>query len=405
MSSGRSRATVVIAGAGPAGLATALYLLRARPELAGDVVALEKARHPRSKPCGGGLIPKTLLALEELGLGLEVPAVEVLRGSARTPAGEVRVERGEALCTVVRRDEFDAHLARAAVASGLRIVEQCRVTGVSERGEGVTVATTRGDFEAEVLVGADGSGSRVRRAVFGDCRETLGRALTVDVPAEAERAAEFRESLYRFDFRCVAAGVAGYAWSFPCLIDGKPCLNVGIYDQFVNRGTARASTVDLLRALAAAFPELALSEHRYKPFPVRWFDGAARLASGRVLLAGDAAGVDPLMGEGISLAFDHGKLAARAVARRLEGDDAALQGYERALRHGSVGRRLKKLASAARHFYGPRYRLYFRLAGLSRHAQAVGVDWYNGAAHLDELSMPRQVARWLGNVLFGLPVR
>src|SRR5450755_2505441 len=67
---------VLIAGAGPAGLATALYLLRAHPELAGRVVAIEKARHPRPKTCAGGLIPKTMLALKELGLELEVPAVE-----------------------------------------------------------------------------------------------------------------------------------------------------------------------------------------------------------------------------------------------------------------------------------------------------------------------------------------
>ena len=44
---------VLIAGAGPAGLATALYLLRRRPELAGEVIALERA-HPRPKVCAGG---------------------------------------------------------------------------------------------------------------------------------------------------------------------------------------------------------------------------------------------------------------------------------------------------------------------------------------------------------------
>ena len=43
-----------------------------------------------------------------------------------------------------------------------------------------------------------------------------------------------------------------------------------------------------------------------------------------MLLAGDAAGVDPLMGEGISCAFEHGKLAARAIGELLAGDRAAL---------------------------------------------------------------------------------
>ena len=50
-----------------------------------------------------------------------------------------------------------------------------------------------------------------------------------------------------------------------------------------------------------------------------------QLRSGRVILAGDAAGVDPLMGEGISCAFEHGKLAANAICNFLDGDTGALR--------------------------------------------------------------------------------
>ena len=75
----------MIAGAGPAGLATALFLVKNRPSLAGRIVAIEKSAHPRFKVCAGGLIPKTMLALDELGIPLDVPAVEVIRGEAATP--------------------------------------------------------------------------------------------------------------------------------------------------------------------------------------------------------------------------------------------------------------------------------------------------------------------------------
>ncbi|HKM99065.1 MAG TPA: hypothetical protein VJX23_01010 [Candidatus Binataceae bacterium] len=76
-------------------------------------------------------------------------------------------------------------------------------------------------------------------------------------------------------------------------------------------------------------PDLPLEgmrRHRlaFRVFPIRWFDSYDRYASGRVILAGDAAGVDPLMGEGISCAFEYGRIAAAAIGRFLGGDRTRL---------------------------------------------------------------------------------
>ncbi len=402
---------VVIAGAGPAGLATALFLVKRRPVLAGRIVAIEKSAHPRFKVCAGGLIPKTMLALDELGIPLDVPAVEVIRGEAATPVGSVDLSRGgDVLATVIRRDRFDAMLARAATNAGIEIVERDRVLDVAQDANSVRVSTDSGGFEAQVLVGADGSGSRVRRAIFGAGKETIGRALMTDIAVDPERTPEFTSRRYRFDFRCVSRGLSGYCWSFPCLIGGAPHLNVGIYDQRLGGFTKRSEPSRVMAALVAAFPELpldGLKRHatRWHSFPIRWFDARDSYARGRVILAGDAAGVDPLMGEGISCAFEHGKLAANAICKYLDGDGGALRAYDRALHEGAVGKKLGKLAFAARHFYGPHHRLFFRIASISRRAQEIGVDWYNGARHLDEVPTRRLIARWARAVLLGEPVR
>ena len=220
-----------------------------------------------------------MLALDELGIPLDVPSVEVIRGEASTPVGGVDLSRGgDVLATVIRRDRFDAMLARAASAAGVEIVQRGRVLDVAQDAGGVRVDTERGSFDAQVLVGADGSGSRVRRAVFGARKETIGRALMTDIAVDPERTPEFTEQRYRFDFRCVSHGINGYSWSFPCLIGGAPHLNVGIYDQrpreFVENGGEQSR---MIAELVAAFPELpldGLKHHatRWQSFPIRWFD-------------------------------------------------------------------------------------------------------------------------------------
>src|SRR6202030_4755472 len=111
----------------------------------------------------------------------------------------------------------------------------------------------------------------------------------------------------------------------------RPHLNVGIYDQLPPH-TGSSEKSPLPQRLREAFPDLHLDgfENRamnFKAFPIRWFNAADRFVRDRVMLAGDAAGVDPLMGEGISCAFEHGKLAARSIGELLAGDRTALTQY------------------------------------------------------------------------------
>ena len=371
---------MIIVGGGPAGAATALYLARRDPALASRILLVEKARQPRPKVCAGGLIPHTLACLDELGVGLDVPHVIVDRARVDTPGARVEMD-GARFCAVVRRDRFDAALLAAVRDRGVAVVEDTKVTDLTRVAGGVRLATTRGEYLARVVVGADGSGSVVRRRLLADDtpRAHVARAVMADIPVASTAWDGHARARYDFDFRAVPRGLAGYAWAFPCLIDGRPHVNVGVY------AWRRRAGVDLVDLLGDLQRELGGAAPRHQAAPIRCFSHAPFVAP-HVLLVGDAAGVEPLMGEGISFAFEYGRWAAVEIAAALARDDCAFGGAEARFRHGWVGKKLRRLGQAATMFYGPGARLWLGIAARWRGAQEVGIRWYNGVDGWDRRS-------------------
>jgi flavin-dependent dehydrogenase len=132
---------------------------------------------------------------------------------------------------------------------------------------------------------------------------------------------------------------------------------------------------ELVTALAALG---ATASYGWKAFPIRTYARATAVAGPHAVLVGDAAGVDALMGEGISFALEYGMTAATAIVRAHATDDWSFRDYARAVERGPLGRKLRRLALGARLFYGRHHRLWFRVAAASSRAQAVGLAWYNG---------------------------
>ena len=365
------RRDVVIVGSGPAGAATALGLAARAPALAARSVLLEKARHPRDKTCAGGVIPKAVRLLESLDVPLTVPQARVDHAGVALPGGRELAVAGDDLCRVVRRRELDAHLAWTARDRGVELREEERVTHVARDGDGVRVETSRRTYWTPVVVGADGSGSLVRRALVGASGLTA-RAVMCDVPVAATSWTGYAGRRYDFDFSACRTGLRGYRWAFPCVIDGVPHANVGVYALPPACGTR------LRTELAAELARLGAAPAAWKAFPIHAYVGAPHLAAPHALLVGDAAGADPLMGEGISFALEYGLLAAEAICEAHGTGDLSFRGYARAVERGPLGRKLRRLGLATRLFYGPRCRLWFRLAAASPRAQAIGLAWYNG---------------------------
>jgi flavin-dependent dehydrogenase len=355
-------------------------LHRLDPERAGKVLILEKARHPRAKVCAGGLIPHALNCLAELGVALTVPHVTVRRAQVTTPRRTVRYEDGADLCTVIRRTEFDASLVAACRTRGIEVREDTAVTALERDADGVQVTTGDGQrYHTRLIVGADGSGSVVRRRLVDGGKEHIARAVMYDVPVAGSRWGGFREARYDFDFRAVPAGVPGYRWAFPCLIGGEPHANVGIYSVTPIGAALQRSLDEYLAALTTTRPKA-------QAFPIRWFAAGTRCAAPHVLLAGDAAGVDPLMGEGISFALEYGRFAADGALQALRSGDYSGAAYQRAIDASWLGKKLRRLQLATRLFYGRTWPLWFAVAERSRRARALGLRWYNGIDDWDRRS-------------------
>lgn len=340
---------ILILGGGPSGLSTALHLARDYPYLAPRILVLEKERYPRPKLCAGGLVIDAEVILERLGLDVsEIPHMDAsaahfdFAGSGLT----VHVPKRHTL-RIIRRDEFDHWLAEKARAAGIEIRESVQVKHVRPDADGVSVETDQGEFHAQVVVGADGSNGITRRCVWPNAPVSTARVLEVVTPSLppqnssnlGEVPREGRRGQAYFDFFPVPDGIAGYVWDFPTQVKGQPMRCWGVYDTNLLASEKRPA---LKQPLAEEMSRhgFDLDAYDLKGHPIRWFEPTHPLSAPRVLLVGDAAGADPVFGEGISMALGYGCVAAQEIGEAFRRGDFSFGGYRRRVLMSGLGQTL-----------------------------------------------------------------
>ncbi len=335
---------ILIIGGGPAGLSTALHLAKIAPQLTttSRILLLEKEGFPRPKLCAGGLTVDAETLLNKLDLDVrEIPHAEAKSVQFDFAGKGLRItnRKGHAL-RVIRRDEFDAWLAEKAESSGVEIREGVTVQDVRPGPESVTVITDKGDLRATIVIGADGSNGVTRRCVLPKEPVLTARVLEVITPVNLGSATAAQvDNRAAFEFSPVPDHISGYIWDFPTQIKGRPMRCWGIYDANLFSSQQRPALKELLREEMAR-QGYNLNDPDLRGFPIRCFDPSSRFSVPRVLLVGDAAGTDPLFGEGISFALGYGIWAARETVRVFERGDFSFRGSKFRLARSALGQAL-----------------------------------------------------------------
>ncbi len=399
MSEARSR-QVIIAGAGIAGLTTALsFAVRGYP-----VRIFEQA--PRLEENGAGiqLSPNATRILDRLGVlsALRLTAVRpkavILRDAGsldeigRVPLGAAAEQRWRApYITLQRSDLQSALLAHVAREPGIDLITGARVSGASLHAHGVTasIETAAGTVRSGglMLVGADGVWSALRGLKGAPSKSSFAGELawrrTVSANSAAGKA-------------LIEIGIAGAVTAFvhpgfhlvAYPVSGGKALNLVALTSgaaMAETWSGKMETAPLKRAMqrtAPALRHLVDDGEAWTVWPIHTVDPREPwIAAGGIALVGDAAhAMTPYAAQGAAMAIEDGETLAARVVGRQGTLGAALTAWEKERRsriarvrsRGATNRRAWHASGAVAKVRN----LYLRVHSPRR--LAAGLDWLYG---------------------------
>ena len=310
---------VVIAGAGPAGLAAGLASVR------GGLKTLLLEKHAAiGQPlnCAEGVPARSFE--EVLPLRKEWIKNRINRGLLFAPSGKCCDLPYRNAGYVIDRPRMEQDLAEDFTAAGGELRLNCRAVrlrGKADRFDALEAVDDGGRgtlFRARVFIAADGVESSIARLAGIDNR--------LDI-YETDSLLQYHLTGVEVDPETVEIYLGNqvapksYAWVFP---QGKSEANVGLGVASIKNENPDAVTY-LERFIEKRFGMAAVTRKACGTCPL--YRGPDKLARGNLLVVGDAARVlDSLSGAGIINALYSGKTAGEAAAAYLagEGDDPAV---------------------------------------------------------------------------------
>lgn len=283
---------VIIIGAGPAGISTALSL---QSNGITDVLVIEKHTFPRYKCCAGYVTNKTLAAYEQFGLNIKDCHYSLIKDFNIYYNLNNRLNiTNKFLYTneKIDRVELDYNFFKLAKEKGVQIWENTIITQHNMQANSLTLSNKM-QVSYNYLIFADGTmgyGSRYQK------KKKCNIALQMTFESDRAEAIDIHFGVTR----------KGYTWVSS--YDGTT--NVGMTDVFENKQDYKKIFTDFLKTQNFSVDTTNLKS-AFTPIGMR-----KAVINSNVLFVGDAVGAcDPLTLSGLRYALYTGEVCATAISQ------------------------------------------------------------------------------------------
>lgn len=289
---------VIIVGAGPSGIATAIILQKNGIKC----LVIDKAKFPREKLCGGLLTKKAYDLILDLVDGDE----NIIKTATREVLNKVAIANNNEVLNsseidipirIIDRKILDNNLVEYYKSIGGEIAEG--LTFKSYDAKNHTVIFDSNTYKCNYFVKAIGASSKSKNSEIGFCIESFIDKNDVNLP----------DDTIRIDFGIINKG---YSWIFPFGDSYK----IGYGNKYNKDFDYRKSFIEYLNKLKVkniekyeikgAFVPYGRCEHKH-------------IIDDFCILLGDQAGMtDPLYGEGLYFSFKTGMILASSIIKSIK---------------------------------------------------------------------------------------